>query len=121
MHQQGLRAVQRPRLCSRSIWGHSKRNGVQPDSPLQTGHRAGIRAGVVCHALESYIVDKLKASEQTYKEMQLRMADPEVGAICECTQRTCVRVCLHEHFARVNDRFKCVVNTHFLYVGVGAH
>eukprot|EP00879_Flechtneria_rotunda_P002947 GHRR01003164.1.p1 GENE.GHRR01003164.1~~GHRR01003164.1.p1 ORF type:complete len:434 (+),score=165.20 GHRR01003164.1:160-1461(+) len=33
---------------------------------------------VVCHALESYMVDKLRAAEGTFKELQLRMADPDV-------------------------------------------
>jgi hypothetical protein len=44
----------------------------------------GSRRSLACRAMESYIVDKLKASEMTFKEMQLRMADPEVR---ECTSR----------------------------------
>jgi peptide chain release factor 1 len=39
-----------------------------------------MRSGsVVCRAIEGYMVDKLKAAEATYKEMQMRMADPEVA------------------------------------------
>jgi hypothetical protein len=34
---------------------------------------------VSCRALESYMVDKLRAAEGTFKELQLRMADPEVA------------------------------------------
>ncbi|KAJ9513519.1 hypothetical protein QJQ45_006165 [Haematococcus lacustris] len=33
-----------------------------------------------CQALEGYMEDKLKATEITYKELQLRMADPDVAA-----------------------------------------
>ncbi|KAL6749526.1 peptide chain release factor [Haematococcus lacustris] len=33
-----------------------------------------------CQALEGYMEDKLKATEMTYKELQLRMADPDVAA-----------------------------------------
>lgn len=35
---------------------------------------------LVARAIESYMVDKLRAAEQTYKELSLRMADPEVAA-----------------------------------------
>uniref|UniRef100_A0A383V435 Prokaryotic-type class I peptide chain release factors domain-containing protein n=2 Tax=Tetradesmus obliquus TaxID=3088 RepID=A0A383V435_TETOB len=34
---------------------------------------------VSCRALESYMVDKLRAAEGTFKELQLRMADPDVA------------------------------------------
>ena len=33
-----------------------------------------------CRALESYMVDKLNAAGATYREMQLRMGDPDVAA-----------------------------------------
>ncbi len=32
-----------------------------------------------CQALEQYMVDKLRATEATYRELQLRMADPDVS------------------------------------------
>jgi hypothetical protein len=35
---------------------------------------------VVCRALEQYMIDKLTAAERTYKELQLRMSDPDVAA-----------------------------------------
>jgi len=34
----------------------------------------------VCCALERYMIDKLSAAERTFKELQLRMSDPEVAA-----------------------------------------
>lgn len=34
---------------------------------------------VACRALEQYMIDKLSAAESTFKEMQLRMGDPEVA------------------------------------------
>ncbi|KAF8063808.1 prfA [Scenedesmus sp. PABB004] len=37
------------------------------------------RRRVRCAALESYMVDKLSAAESTFRELQLRMADPEVA------------------------------------------
>lgn len=37
------------------------------------------RYTLVCHALEQYMVDKLSAAESTFKELQLRMADPDVA------------------------------------------
>ncbi|KAF5830927.1 peptide chain release factor [Dunaliella salina] len=61
-----------------AVLSSSSSSPLQP--PLRPGvhsHRRGSR--VLCRALESYIVDKLKASELTYKEMNLRMADPEVA------------------------------------------
>lgn len=38
------------------------------------------RPQLLCRALESYMSDKLKAAEATYKELQLRMADPDVAS-----------------------------------------
>lgn len=38
------------------------------------------RVAQPCRALERYLVDKLSAAESTFKEMQLRMADPDVAA-----------------------------------------
>lgn len=43
---------------------------------------------MVCQALEGYVVDKLKASESTFKEVQLRMADPDVSGL-KSTQAAC--------------------------------
>eukprot|EP00955_Chlamydomonas_euryale_P077897 363049-Chlamydomonas_euryale.AAC.21 len=37
------------------------------------------RDAVACRALEQYMVDKLMSASQTFKEMQLRMADPDVA------------------------------------------
>lgn len=37
------------------------------------------RPNHVCRALERYLYDKLSAAEMTHKELQLRMADPEVA------------------------------------------
>jgi hypothetical protein len=34
----------------------------------------------VCEALENYMVDKLRAAEGTFRELQLRMADPDVAS-----------------------------------------
>jgi hypothetical protein len=34
--------------------------------------------GLLLRALDPYMIDKLRTTELTYKEMQLRMADPEV-------------------------------------------
>lgn len=46
----------------------------------QHGWRAPSRRGkVACRALESYMVDKLRATEMTFKELQLKMADPDVS------------------------------------------
>lgn len=33
----------------------------------------------MCQALEKYLYEKLSAAEMTHKELQLRMADPEVA------------------------------------------
>lgn len=38
------------------------------------------RPHLVCRALESYMSDKLRAAESTFKELQLRMADPDVAS-----------------------------------------
>jgi hypothetical protein len=38
------------------------------------------RSGVAVRAIEPYMEDKLRAAEQTFKELQLRMADPDVAA-----------------------------------------
>jgi hypothetical protein len=35
---------------------------------------------VAARAIESYMVDKLRAAEATFKELQMRMADPDVAA-----------------------------------------
>lgn len=35
---------------------------------------------VACRAMEDYMVDKLRAAEATYRELQMKMADPEVAA-----------------------------------------
>jgi len=70
-------------LCSTSFSMQAPSTFISPLQPrLRSvgGSRTGSR--LVCHALESYIVDKLKASEMTYKELQLRMADPEVRIGC---------------------------------------
>ncbi len=48
-----------------------------------------------CRALESYMVDKLLATEATFKELQLRMADPDVS-VRPCHLR-CTRVALGRH------------------------
>jgi hypothetical protein len=34
---------------------------------------------VSCNAIESYMVEKLKSAELTFKELQLKMGDPEVA------------------------------------------
>ncbi|GLI68336.1 hypothetical protein VaNZ11_012737 [Volvox africanus] len=39
-----------------------------------------LRGSVACKALESYMVEKLGAAEATFKELQMKMADPEVAA-----------------------------------------
>lgn len=39
----------------------------------------GQRNTVACRVLERYMVDKLSAAESTFKEMQLRMGDPDVA------------------------------------------
>jgi hypothetical protein len=44
----------------------------------QQQHRG--RGGVAARAIEPYMQDKLRAAEQTFKELQLRMADPDVAA-----------------------------------------
>lgn len=42
-------------------------------------HSSSSSRQVSCRALESYMVDKLRAAEGTFKELQLRMADPDVA------------------------------------------
>ena len=37
------------------------------------------RRSVSCHALEDYMVNKLRAAEMTFKELQLKMGDPDVA------------------------------------------
>jgi hypothetical protein len=37
------------------------------------------RRSVSCNAIESYMVDKLKSAELIFKELQLKMGDPEVA------------------------------------------
>jgi peptide chain release factor 1 len=39
------------------------------------------------HALESYLVDKLRATEETYSELQARMAQPDVASDADEFQR----------------------------------
>lgn len=46
-------------------------------------------ARLVAHAIESYMVDKLRAAEQTFKELQLRMADPDVAGNSTEFQKVC--------------------------------
>jgi hypothetical protein len=56
--------------------------------PLPTSHalpsplRLRLRRGgaVACRAAERYVLEKLAAAESTYRELQLRMADPTVAA-----------------------------------------
>jgi peptide chain release factor 1 len=49
--------------------------------PVVAPHLAArSRSSMVCRALESYMSDKLKAAESMFKELQLRMADPEIAA-----------------------------------------
>ncbi|EFJ46039.1 hypothetical protein VOLCADRAFT_105686 [Volvox carteri f. nagariensis] len=50
-----------------------------PPAPLVTVHRP-IRGSIACNALETYMVEKLSAAEMTFKELQMKMADPEVAA-----------------------------------------
>ncbi|KAK9842018.1 hypothetical protein WJX81_004389 [Elliptochloris bilobata] len=40
-----------------------------------------------CQAIEPYVLDKLKDTEQTYNELSMRMADPEVAASTTDFQR----------------------------------
>lgn len=61
------------------------RRAFQPAEPMRT-QRVEQRQ-VAVNALESYMVDKLQATEMTFKEMQLRMADPEVAADASEFQR----------------------------------
>ncbi|GIL86243.1 hypothetical protein Vretifemale_14623 [Volvox reticuliferus] len=49
---------------------------VAPSLPV----RKVVRGSVTCNALESYMVEKLRAAEATFKELQMKMADPEVAA-----------------------------------------
>jgi hypothetical protein len=37
------------------------------------------RRSVSCRAIEDYMVNKLRAAEMTYKELQLKMGDPDVA------------------------------------------
>lgn len=37
------------------------------------------RTATVCRAAERYVLDKLKSADATYREMQMRMADPDVA------------------------------------------
>lgn len=47
-----------------------------------------------CRALERYMIDKLSAAERTYKELQLRMSDPDVAANATEFQKVCVIMCV---------------------------
>jgi hypothetical protein len=53
---------------------------------------------VSCRALESYMVDKLRAAEGTFKELQLRMADPEVANNSQEFQKVSI-TCSSAHMA----------------------
>mmetsp|Transcript_8420 Transcript_8420/g.22481 ORF Transcript_8420/g.22481 Transcript_8420/m.22481 type:complete len:440 (+) Transcript_8420:909-2228(+) len=91
LHQSSQRKVLGVRACA-STSPMPPHAALSSSTPLQPPLRPRIdsnRRGsrVLCRALENYIVDKLKASELTYKEMQLRMADPEVASNVKEFQR----------------------------------
>ncbi len=48
--------------------------------PQSFGRQSKHQRGGPCAALESYLEDKLRTVEATYKELSLRMADPDVAA-----------------------------------------
>ena len=52
--------------------------GRHPIGGLLTRHM-GPRSLMPCRAMERYMIDKLSAAESMFKEMQLRMGDPDVA------------------------------------------
>lgn len=58
-------------------------------SPELSRSSGRCRSRLVCHALEGYMVDKLAAAEGTFKELQLRMADPDVANNATEFQKVC--------------------------------
>lgn len=68
---------------------------------------AGRSRLVICSALESYVVDKLRAAEFTYKDLQLRMADPEIAADAAEFQKV----------AKAAADLEDTVNSYHAYVG----
>eukprot|EP00798_Chlamydomonas_sp_ICE-L_P001880 gene1880-33299_t len=54
---------------------------LRPTNPCTTARTTSLTPrNTRVHALEGYMVAKLSAAEFTYKEMQMRMADPEVAS-----------------------------------------
>ena len=53
-------------------------HGRHPIGGLLT-RRMGPRSLMPCRAMEKYMIDKLSAAESMFKEMQLRMGDPDVA------------------------------------------
>lgn len=62
-HTQQYTSRQQPQSCSRA----------------PAASTTSSRPSHVCQALEKYLYEKLSAAEMTHKELQLRMADPEVA------------------------------------------
>lgn len=68
-------------LASSSGLSSSSSGAFASISSSTFGHRAGRRgAAAPARAIEPYMADKLGAAEATFRELQLRMADPDVAA-----------------------------------------
>lgn len=72
----------RAHAAARQVSATSNRLQQSPCAPAAWAAVKQQRRGgtLVARAIESYMVDKLRAAESTFKELQLRMADPEVAA-----------------------------------------
>eukprot|EP00898_Chlorokybus_atmophyticus_P007742 jgi/Chlat1/796/Chrsp104S01259 len=65
-----------------------RRLGLGPSSKQGSGFaslrlrirpQAWRRRGCTCMAVESYVIDKLESADRTYKELSVRLADPDVA------------------------------------------
>jgi peptide chain release factor 1 len=66
--------------CSPPAWPPAARPQVLRIWPTPAGDVLERGRGGACRALERYMVDKLSAAESTFREMQIRMADPQIAS-----------------------------------------